>query len=56
MRVQLPTPSSHVRQFAGVVLTSRDGRVTDHMAVAAVAALVNAWRINSHMQDETLTD
>ena len=39
----------------GVVVTGRDGRVVDLLAVGAVAALVIAWRLHSRVQDESIT-
>jgi hypothetical protein len=40
----------------GVVMTGREGRITDLLAVAAVVALGIAWRLHSRLQGETVTD
>lgn len=40
----------------GVVWTGRDGRITDVLAVGAVAALVLSWRLHTRVQHETAAD
>ena len=42
--------------FVALVRTGRDGSVADWLAVAAVAALILAWRLHRQMQRESITD
>jgi hypothetical protein len=40
----------------GVVMTGRDGRITDLLAIVAVVALVIASRLHSRLQQEAIAD
>jgi hypothetical protein len=47
---------SVVGVVVGVVATGRDERITDALAVVAVAALVIAWRLHRRSQHEPVAD
>jgi hypothetical protein len=41
---------------AGVVMSGRDGRITDLLVVVAVVASVVAWRLHGRLQHEAVAD
>jgi len=42
--------------LVAVVDTGRDGSVTDWLTVAAVAALILAWRLHRQLQRDSIAD